>query len=63
MNPRAKEVEALPEYKLRVQFSNNKLGIYDCSHLLDFGDFKEFRDDGYFRRVTAVDGSVCWPNE
>lgn len=63
MNPRVKSVEALPEYKLRVQFSNDELGIYDCSHLLDFGVFKEFRDESYFRRVTAVDGTVCWPNE
>lgn len=63
MNPRVTTVEALPEHKLRVQFSNGEWGIYDCSHLLDFGVFKQLQDECYFRQVAAVDGTVCWPDE
>ncbi len=63
MNPRVKSVEALSDFKLQVQFSNDELGVYDCSHLLDFGVFKELQEVSYFQRVAAVDGTVCWPNE
>ena len=63
MNPSVKSVETLPELKLQIQFSNDELGVYDCSHFLDFGVFNELQDVQYFQRVAAVDGTVCWPNE
>jgi len=63
MNSRVKSVAAIPDYKLRIKFSNGEEGIYDCSHLLDFGVFKELRDENYFKQAKAWDGTVIWPHE
>jgi DUF971 family protein len=35
MNPRVIKVTPEPDYKLRIVFSNNEEGIFDCSDLLD----------------------------
>jgi hypothetical protein len=63
MNPRVKKVTAIASYKLKIIFSNGEEGIYDCSHLLDFGVFKELKDVGYFKKAKALDGTVVWPHE
>ena len=62
MNPRVKSVEPLADYKLRINLTNDEVGVYDCSLLLDFGVFREFRDVGYFQRASAENGTVVWPN-
>ena len=41
MNPRVQFVTATDDDTLRRVFSNGEHGIYDCSHLLDVGVFKE----------------------
>jgi hypothetical protein len=63
MNPRVKSVTVLDHYKLELIFTNDEHGIYDCSPLLDFGVFKELKDEAYFRSVKPVDGTVVWPND
>ena len=63
MNPRVKQVTALPDYQLEIIFTNGEQGIYDCSHLLDFGVFTELKDKHYFTKVTVLDGTVVWPHE
>ena len=63
MNPRVKQVIPLAGHKLRLIFTNGEQGIYDCLKLLDFGIFKELRDENYFKRVCVVDGTVVWPHE
>lgn len=60
--PRVKAFEPLSEYKLRISFTNDEVGIYDCSPLLDFGVFQQFRDEGYFQLARAEYGTVVWPN-
>lgn len=63
MNPRVSKVTPLQGYKLHLQFTNGEEGIYDCSHLLDFGVFRELRKQVYFMRAEACDGTVVWPHE
>ena len=63
MHPRVKSVSAIANYRLKIQFNNGEEGIYDCSHLLDFGVFKELKDVGYFNQAKAWDGTVVWPHE
>lgn len=63
MNPRIKSVKPLDDYKLELMFANGEIGVYDCSHLLDFGVFKELKDTRYFQCVTVLDGTVAWPHE
>ena len=63
MNPRVQSVSPENGYKLRLTFTNGEVRVYDCSHLLDFGVFKELREVAYFRQVRAALGTVVWPNE
>jgi hypothetical protein len=64
MNPRVKEVKPLDGYRLDLVFTNGERGIYDCKPLLDFGVFKELRDESYFKRVRVGGGdTVVWPHE
>ena len=49
--------------RLRITFTSGEQGTYDCRPLLDFGVFKELRDEAYFRRVRVENGTVVWPHE
>jgi len=63
MNRRVASVVALPDDKLEIKCSNDEVGVYECSHLLDFGVFTELKDEHYFRKVRVLDGTVVWPHE
>ena len=63
MNPRVKTVAAKDDYTLELTFTNGQVGVFDCSHLLTFGVFKEFEDIRYFKRAWVQHGTVVWPNE
>lgn len=63
MNPRVKDVKPTTGYRLEITFSNGEIGVYDCRPLLDFGVFRELRDQVYFRQVRAIGGTVVWPHE
>ncbi|MBF0491570.1 MAG: DUF2442 domain-containing protein [Deltaproteobacteria bacterium] len=63
MNPRIKEATPMEGYKLKLIFTNNEKGVYDCSFLLNFGVFKELKEEAYFKQVKVVDGTVAWPHE
>lgn len=63
MNPRVSKAIPTNDYKLQLVFTNGEKGVYDCSSLLDFGVFKEFKDISYFKQATVVDGTVAWPHE
>ncbi len=63
MNPRVKDVIPIDNYCLQLTFSNGEQGVYDCSHLLTFGVFRELIDCAYFRQVKVEHGTVVWPHE
>lgn len=63
MYPRISEVVAMPDYKLKLIFTNGEQGIYDCSDLLDFGVFQELKNHQYFNQVKVLHGTVIWPHE
>lgn len=63
MYPRISEVVAMPDYKLKLIFTNGEQGIYDCLDLLDFGVFQELKNQHYFNQVKVLHGTVTWPHE
>jgi hypothetical protein len=63
MNPRVKAVVPTDDYRLRLTFANGQIGEFDCSHLLNFGVFREFKETAYFMRASVAHGTVVWPNE
>jgi hypothetical protein len=63
MNPRVEDVKPTADYRLEITFSNGENGVYDCRPLLDFGVFRELKDETYFRQARAIGGTVVWPHE
>jgi hypothetical protein len=63
MNPRVEDVKPIADYRLEITFSNGENGVYDCRPLLDFGVFRELKDEAYFRQARAIGGTVVWPHE
>ncbi len=63
MLPRVKSVSAKSDFQLEITFTSGEVGIYDCRPLLDFGVFRELKDEAYFRQVRVVNGTVAWPHE
>jgi hypothetical protein len=56
--PPAIEVEALPNWMLKVKFSNNVTKLYDAKQLLDDGpigehgiDYRKLKDESLFNTV------------
>ena len=58
MNPRVQKVTPTDDYKLILTFKNKEKAIYDCSDLLNFGVFKEFKDINYFKQAFVQYGTV-----
>src|SRR6185437_8538691 len=56
-------VNALPNYRLEVEFQDGVYGTIDLSGRL-FGEmFEPLRDEAMFRTVSVDDfGGICWPN-
>ena len=63
MNPRVQSVSPTDDFKLHLVFSNGEEGVYDCTHLLDFGVFRELKDKDYFDQAFICDGTVAWPHD
>jgi hypothetical protein len=61
MNPRVKSVVTKDDYTLELEFTNGEVGVYDCSPLLGFGVFQEFKDLPYFHQARVENGTVVWP--
>ena len=63
MSPDVKLAKALPNYKLKIQFTNDELKEFDVRPFLGKGIFTELKDKKYFAQVRVAFGSVEWPNE
>lgn len=63
VNPRVSKITVMEGHRLKLLFDNGEQGIYDCSDLLDFGVFHEFRNKVYFGLARVSDGTVVWPHE
>jgi len=63
MNPRVKSVSTTDDYKLELIFVNGEIGVFDCSHLLALGVFKELKNKNYFSQARVEYGTVTWPHE
>ena len=60
LNPRVAGVTAEPGYRLRLEFSNGETRLFDCTHLLDKGVFRDLRPPAAFASVRPWHGTVQW---
>lgn len=63
MNPAVELAEPMPNYRLKIKFSNNEIKEFDVTPFLNKGIFKELKDESYFNQVRVSFGAVEWPNE
>lgn len=60
---RISQVQALPGYRLYVEFSDGLSGEVELSDRLFGSVFEPLRDPSRFAEVTVDEfGAVCWPN-
>lgn len=62
---RVSKVEAMPSFRLRVQFEDGTAGVVDMANFLkrECGVFKVLRDVDVFGSVHVNHGAVTWPDE
>ena len=58
-----KTVKPLPDYRIYVEITDGRNGIFDMKQYLNHGVFRELRDVHYFNQVSIVFGAVTWPHE
>ena len=56
-------VDPMDDYRLRIELSNGKKGVFDVLPYVDKGVFCELKDKAYFRSVRPAYGGVMWPHE
>jgi hypothetical protein len=58
------EVKALPDYKLRVRFSDGVEGEVNLSHLVGKGVFSAWADYSFFEKVyIGTNGEIAWSDK
>jgi hypothetical protein len=57
-----KLVKPLEDFRIYVEISDGRKGIFDLKPYLSRGTFSELLDVNYFNRVGVVLGAVTWPN-
>jgi hypothetical protein len=58
----AKQVKALPDFRLLITFENGEQRIFDVGPYLEKGVFRELRDTSLFSRAQISFDTVEWPN-
>jgi hypothetical protein len=56
-------VEPMGDYKLKIELSNGRKGVFDVSPYIDKGVFKELKEPAYFRSFRPAFGGIMWPHE
>jgi hypothetical protein len=60
---KVKNVKALDDYILFIEFSNGQSGYFDVKPYLDKGVFKALKDVKYFKQVRPLFSGISWPDE
>ena len=57
------EVEVLPDYKLKLLFSNGERRIYDAHGLFQYDLFAPLKNIAFFSQAHSDGCAVAWNNE
>ena len=63
MNPRVKEVKALDNYLLQLEFENGQKGFFSMLPYLQYPVFQPLMDTTFFKNAHATMGFVSWNDE
>ncbi len=62
LRPTAKEVVPMPDYKLRIEFDNGEVKVFDVKPYIKGNWYSELKDPVYFNSVFTNGYSVEWKN-
>lgn len=54
-------VEALPDYRLSLEFSDGKCGVFDMSPYLNIDQYAKLKDSDNFNKVHIECFTASWP--
>jgi hypothetical protein len=60
--PRIKSVIALPPTRIRLEYVDGQVRVFDMTPLLDRGRFRELRDPAMFASAHVDIDTVVWAN-
>jgi len=60
--PRVRKVAVLPPTRLRVEYVDGQIRIFDVAPLLERGRFRELRDPALFATVRPDLDTIAWSN-
>ena len=63
MNPDVTAVQALPNFKLLVEFSTGERRRFDVQPLLNFPVYQRLQKAGYFSSARVENGTVAWDEQ
>jgi hypothetical protein len=52
----------LNDYRLQIEFDSKEVRIFDVKPYLNFGIFKELKNEEYFKNVRTSLDSIAWKN-
>ncbi len=62
MNPRVIQVKPNQDHTITVTFTNGETRRFDVKPYLEFGIFRELKDQATFNSVRPFLGSIQWQN-
>jgi hypothetical protein len=60
--PRIKRVMTIPPTRIRIEYIDGQVRVFDMEPLLDRGRFRELRDPALFASARADLDTVVWAN-
>lgn len=63
MNPRVKTIQPIVNFKLKIEFLNGEIKIFDVQPYLKYPVYKSLIDVHYFKQVIVINGTAVWPHE
>jgi hypothetical protein len=63
MNPRAKSVSYIKNYRLFVVFTNGEEKVFDLKPLLTYPVYENMKDEAYCAKAKVKNGIVVWDDE
>lgn len=65
MYPKAKEIQVMDNYVLRIVFDNNVVKEYDCKNKFNQNGFESLKEKAFFKLVKIDTGGygISWDDE
>jgi hypothetical protein len=63
MLPEVSEVQPLPDYVLRLTFTNGEQKQFDMTPYLHYPVFQRLQNPGFFKLAKVDYGTVVWPGD